>query len=264
MIEQVDEPSHFLTPGSGAPGKARQKQGRDARILGVQVKKRAIEIAPSVLAADLTRLGEQVQVVEKAGATVIHFDVMDGHFVPNISMGVPVLASLRKATSLALDVHLMIERPGDFVEAFVDAGADRLLIHAEATPHLNRVLEQVRELKTEAGVAINPATPAVVLTEVLDMVDTVLVMSVNPGFGGQSFIPGALQKIRDLKELRERYNYPYRIEVDGGVGPENVVELVQAGADTLVAGTSIFHAADPAAAMRQMQHMAHESLTRKV
>jgi ribulose-phosphate 3-epimerase len=232
--------------------------------LGVQVKKRAIEIAPSVLAADLTRLGEQVQVVEKAGATVIHFDVMDGHFVPNISMGVPVLASLRKATSLALDVHLMIERPGDFVEAFVDAGADRLLIHAEATPHLNRVLEQVRELKTEAGVAINPATPAVVLTEVLDMVDTVLVMSVNPGFGGQSFIPGALQKIRDLKELRERYNYPYRIEVDGGVGPENVVELVQAGADTLVAGTSIFHAADPAAAMRQMQHMAHESLTRKV
>ncbi len=228
------------------------------------MKKQAIEIAPSVLAADLTRLGEQVRLVEKAGATVVHFDVMDGHFVPNISMGVPVLASLRKATSLALDVHLMIEQPGEFVEAFVDAGADRLLIHAEATPHLNRVLEQVHELKTEAGVAINPGTPVLMLTEVLGMVDTVLVMSVNPGFGGQSFIPGALEKIRDLKELRERYNYPYRIEVDGGVGPENVVELVQAGADTLVAGTSIFHAADPAAAMRQMEQMAHESMTRKV
>lgn len=228
------------------------------------MKKKAIEIAPSVLAADLARLGEQVRLVEKAGATVVHFDVMDGHFVPNISMGVPVLASLRKATSLALDVHLMIERPGEFVEAFVDAGADRLLIHAEATPHLNRVLEQIRELKTEAGVAINPGTPVLMLTEVLEMVDTVLVMSVNPGFGGQSFIPGALEKIRDLKQLRERYNYPYRIEVDGGVGPENIVELVQAGADTLVAGTSIFHAADPAAAMRQMEQMAHESLTRKV
>jgi ribulose-phosphate 3-epimerase len=228
------------------------------------VKKQAIEIAPSVLAADLARLGEQVRLVEKAGATVIHFDVMDGHFVPNISMGVPVLASLRKATSLALDVHLMIERPGEFVEAFVDAGADRLLIHAEATAHLNRVLEQIRELKTEAGVAINPGTPVLMLTEVLEMVDTVLVMSVNPGFGGQSFIPGALEKIRDLKQLRERYNYPYRIEVDGGVGPENIVELVQAGADTLVAGTSIFHAADPAAAMRQMEQMAHESMTRKV
>lgn len=228
------------------------------------MKKQAIEIAPSVLAADLARLGEQVRLVEKAGATVVHFDVMDGHFVPNISMGVPVLASLRKATSLALDVHLMIERPGEFVEAFVDAGADRLLIHAEATPHLNRVLEQIRELKTEAGVAINPGTPVLTLTEVLEMVDTVLVMSVNPGFGGQSFIPGALEKIRDLKQLRERYNYPYRIEVDGGVGPENIVELVQAGADTLVAGTSIFHAADPAAAMRQMEQMAHESLTRKV
>ena len=228
------------------------------------MKKKAIEIAPSVLAADLARLGEQVRLLEKAGTTVVHFDVMDGHFVPNISMGVPVLASLRKATSLALDVHLMIERPGEFVEAFVDAGADRLLIHAEATPHLNRVLEQIRELKTEAGVAINPGTPVLMLTEVLNMVDTVLVMSVNPGFGGQSFIPGALEKIRDLKELRERYNYPYRIEVDGGVGPENIVELVQAGADTLVAGTSIFHAADPAAAMRQMEQMAHESLTRKV
>src|ERR1700683_3261558 len=228
------------------------------------MKNHGIEIAPSVLAADLTRLGEQVRLVEEAGATVIHFDVMDGHFVPNISMGVPVLASLRKATSLCLDVHLMIERPGEFVEAFVDAGADRLLIHAEATPHLNRILEQVHELKTEAGVAINPATPVAMLIEVLDMVDTVLVMSVNPGFGGQSFIPGALGKIRELKELRARYDCAYRIEVDGGVGPENVVDLVQAGADTLVAGTSIFHAADPAAAMRQMQQMAHESLTRKV
>lgn len=229
-----------------------------------QNKSHPIEIAPSVLAADLAALREQVQLVEKAGAQLIHFDVMDGHFVPNISMGVPVLASLRKATSLTLDVHLMIERPGDFVEAFVDAGADRLLIHAESTPHLNRVLVQVRELRTEVGVAINPATPVVAIMEVLDLVDTVLVMSVNPGFGGQHFIPGALSKIQDLKQLRSRYNYPYRIEVDGGVDFENVAALVHAGAETLVAGTSIFHAADPAAAMRQMQKLAHDSFTRKV
>ena len=223
-----------------------------------------IEIAPSLLAADLANIASEVRKVEQAGARVLHFDVMDGHFVPNISMGVPVLASLRKATSMALDAHLMIERPGEYIEAFAKAGADRILVHQEATVHLDRVLTQIREHKAEAGVVINPATPVAALSEVLDKVDTVLVMSVNPGFGGQSFIPGALAKIRELSELRSRYNYAFRIEVDGGVGLENVAELVRAGADTLVTGTTIFRSPDPAAAFRQMRDLAHDALTQKV
>ncbi len=223
-----------------------------------------IEIAPSLLAADLANLASEVRKVEQAGAPVLHFDVMDGHFVPNISMGVPVLASLRKATSVPLDVHLMIERPGEYVEAFAKAGADRILIHQEATVHLDRVLAQIRDLNVEAGVVINPATPVATLSEVLDRVDSVLVMSVNPGFGGQSFIPGAFGKIRELKELRSRYNYAFRIEVDGGVGLENVAELVRAGAETLVAGTSIFHTPDPSASFLQMRNLAHDALTQKV
>jgi len=226
--------------------------------------KHPIEIAPSVLAADLASLGAEVRKVEEAGAQLIHFDVMDGHFVPNISMGVPVLAALRKATRLPIDVHLMIERPGDYVEAFAKAGADRILIHQEATAHLDRVLTQIRDLKAEAGVAINPATPVATLSEILHRVDTVLVMSVNPGFGGQSFIPGALSKIRELKQWRARYNGTYRIEVDGGVGLENIAELVQAGAETLVAGTSIFHSPDPGTALRRMRAAAHDALTQKV
>jgi ribulose-phosphate 3-epimerase len=223
-----------------------------------------IEIAPSLLAADLANIASEVRKVELAGAPVLHFDVMDGHFVPNISMGVPVLASLRKATTLPLDVHLMIERPGEFVEAFAKAGADRILVHQEATDHLDRVLTQIRELKVESGAVINPATPVATLSEVLDRVDTVLVMSVNPGFGGQSFIHGTYAKIRELKELRSRYNYAFRIEVDGGVGLENAAELVRAGADTLVAGTSIFHTPDPGAAFRKMRDLAHDALTQKV
>jgi ribulose-phosphate 3-epimerase len=228
------------------------------------MRRHPTEIAPSLLAADLANLAAEVEKVAKAGAPVLHFDVMDGHFVPNISMGVPVLASLRKATTLPLDVHLMIERPGEYIEAFAKAGADRILIHQEATVHLDRVLAQIRDLKVETGVVINPATPVATLSEVLDRVDTVLVMSVNPGFGGQSFIPGAFTKIRELKEVRSRYNYAYRIEVDGGVGPENVAELVRAGAETLVAGTSIFGTPDPAAAFREMRNLAHDALTQKV
>jgi ribulose-phosphate 3-epimerase len=223
-----------------------------------------IEIAPSILAADLANLAREVRKIEEGGATVLHFDVMDGHFVPNISIGVPVLESLRKATKLAIDVHLMIERPGEYIEAFAKAGADRILVHQEATVHLDRVLAQIRDLKVESGAVINPATPVATLTEVLDRVDTVLVMSVNPGFGGQAFIPGAFAKIRELKELRSRYNCAFRIEVDGGVGPENVAELVRAGAETLVAGTSIYHTPDPAAAFRQMSSLAHEALTLRV
>jgi ribulose-phosphate 3-epimerase len=161
-------------------------------------------------------------------------------------------------------VHLMIERPEEYIDAFAKAGADRILVHQESTVHLDRVLAQIREMKVEAGVVINPATPVATLSEVLDKVDTVLVMSVNPGFGGQTFIPGAYAKIRELSELRSRYNYAFRIEVDGGVGFENVAELVRAGADSLVAGTSIFKTPDPAAAFRQMRDLAHDALTQKV
>src|SRR6202046_5109476 len=159
-----------------------------------------IEIAPSILASNFARLGEEIHMVEQAGAEVIHVDVMDGHFVPNISIGVPVVASLRKATRLTLDVHLMIENPELYVEAFAAAGGDMISVHQEATPHLDRVLTMIREHGCRPGAVINPATPVSMLSEVLDKVDHVLIMSVNPGFGGQSFIPGALEKIRQLKQ----------------------------------------------------------------
>jgi len=223
-----------------------------------------IEIAPSILASNFARLGEEVRAVEEGGADVIHVDVMDGHFVPNISIGIPVVASLRKATRLPLDVHLMIEQPEAYIAEFVRAGADRVLIHQEATVHLDRALAMIREHGAQAGAVINPATPVAMLTEVLDKVDTVLVMSVNPGFGGQKFIPGAIEKIRQLNQWRTRYNASFRIGVDGGVDLENLAELAQAGANTFVAGTSIFHKPDPAAATRQMRKLATEALGQKV
>ena len=223
-----------------------------------------IEIAPSILASNFARLGDEVHIVEQAGAEVIHVDVMDGHFVPNISIGIPVVESLRKATHLPLDVHLMIERPEEYIERFVRAGATRVLVHEEATAHLDRALAMIREHGAEAGAAINPATPVDMLSEVLDKVDTVLVMSVNPGFGGQKFIRGALEKIRQLNQLRTRYNASFRIGVDGGVDPGNIAELAQAGANTFVAGSSIFHASDPAAATRQLRKLAAEALSRRV
>jgi len=223
-----------------------------------------IEIAPSILASDFAKLGDDVRAVEQGGADVIHVDVMDGHFVPNISIGVPVVASLRKATRLPLDVHLMIERPEEYIERFAKAGANRILIHQEATVHLDRALTMIRENGAQAGVAINPATPVATLTDVLEKVDTVLVMSVNPGFGGQKFIPGAIEKIRQLNQWRARYNGAFRIEVDGGVDAENMAQLAQAGANTFVAGTSIFHTPDPAAAVRQLRKLAVEALSQRV
>ena len=222
-----------------------------------------IEIAPSILAADFAKLGEEVRVVEEAGADVIHVDIMDGHFVPNISLGIPVVASLRKATRLPLDVHLMIEQPELYIEAFISAGASRVLVHQEATVHLDRALGMIREHGAEAGAAINPATPVGMLSEVLDKVDTVLVMTVNPGFGGQKFIANTYEKIRQLYQMRARYNASFRIEVDGGVEAGNTAELAQAGANTFVAGTSIFHTADPAAATRQLKKLATQALSQR-
>jgi ribulose-phosphate 3-epimerase len=223
-----------------------------------------IEIAPSILAANFSRLGEEIRVVEEGGADVIHVDVMDGHFVPNISIGIPVVQSLRKATRLPLDVHLMIQNPEEYIEEFVRAGAGRVLVHQEATVHLDRALSMIRELGAQAGAVINPATPVPMLADVLNKVDTVLIMSVNPGFGGQKFIPGAVEKIRQLNQWRSRYNGAFRIEVDGGVDLENAAELALAGANTFVAGTSIFHTPDPAGAVRQIRRVASEALSQKV
>ena len=222
-----------------------------------------VEIAPSILAANFAKLGDDVRIVEEAGADVIHVDIMDGHFVPNISLGIPVLACLRKATRLPLDVHLMIEQPELYIEEFIRAGGSRILVHQEATVHLDRALAMIRELGAEAGAAINPATPVSMLSEVLDKVDTVLVMTVNPGFGGQKFIPNTYEKIRQLNQMRARYNASFRIEVDGGVEPENTAALAQAGANTFVAGTSIFHTADPAAATRQLKKLATQALSQR-
>jgi len=222
-----------------------------------------IEIAPSILAANFTNLGDEIRTVEEAGADVIHVDIMDGHFVPNLSLGIPVVASLRKATRLPLDVHLMIEQPELYIEEFIRAGASRVLVHQEATAHLDRALAMIRELGAEAGAVINPATPVGMLSEVLDKVDTILVMTVNPGFGGQKFIPNSYEKIRQLNQIRARYNASFRIEVDGGVEPENTAALAQAGANTFVAGTSIVHTADPAAATRQLKKLATQALSQK-
>jgi ribulose-phosphate 3-epimerase len=221
------------------------------------------EIAPSILASDFAKLGEQVRLVEEGGAEVLHVDVMDGHFVPNISLGIPIVASLRKATRLPLDVHLMIENPELFIEDFIKAGANRVLVHQEATVHLDRALAMIRDHGAEAGAAINPATPVAMLSEVMSKLDTVLVMSVNPGFGGQKFIPNAYEKIRQLSAMRTRYNADFRIEVDGGVDLENIAELSRAGVNTFVAGTSIFGTPDPVAATRQLKKLATQALSQK-
>jgi ribulose-phosphate 3-epimerase len=223
-----------------------------------------IEIAPSILASDFAHLADEVRKVEQGGADVLHVDVMDGHFVPNISIGIPVVQCLRKATRLPLDVHLMIEQPEVYIPEFIRAGANRVLVHQEATAHLDRALAMIREAGAEAGAVINPATPVLMLTDVLDKVDTVLVMSVNPGFGGQKFIPNALEKIRQLSQLRSRYNAGFRIEVDGGVDLDNIADLAQAGANTFVAGTSIFHTPNPVEAARQLRQLATNAISQRV
>lgn len=204
-----------------------------------------IELAPSILSADFARLGEQVHAAEEGGASVIHVDIMDGHFVPNLTIGPPVVKSLRKVTDLPLDCHLMIENADEFIPAFADAGVNWISVHQEACRHLNRALHHIRDHGCLAGVVINPATPVETLSEVLDIVDYVLVMSVNPGFGAQKFIPSTLHKMRRLAEIRRQRGLNYRIEVDGGVALDTIADVVHAGAEILVAGNAVFGKGDP-------------------
>jgi len=199
-----------------------------------------IELAPSILSADFAHLADQVRSATEGGGTVVHVDIMDGHFVPNLTIGPPVVKSLRKATDLPLDCHLMIENPDDFIAVFTEAGADWISVHQEACRHLDRTLHLIRSHGAQAGVVINPATPVDLLSEVLDIVDYVLVMSVNPGFGAQKFLPNSLHKMRKLAEVRAHRGLNFRIEVDGGIALDTVAEVVRAGAEILVAGNAVF------------------------
>ena len=199
-----------------------------------------VELLPSILSADFAHLADEVAAAERGGGTVIHVDVMDGHFVPNITLGPPVVASLRKATTLPLDCHLMIENANDYIPAFADAGANWIGVHYEACPHLHRTLELIHHHGLHAGVVLNPATRIEVLLDIRPMLHHVLIMSVNPGFGGQKFIPHSLEKISKLAALRKELGLQFRIEVDGGVAHDTIAQVVQAGADLLVAGSAVF------------------------
>ncbi|HLM56950.1 MAG TPA: ribulose-phosphate 3-epimerase [Pyrinomonadaceae bacterium] len=215
-----------------------------------------VEIAPSILSADFTRLGEGVAAAERGGATIIHVDVMDGHFVPNITVGLPVVRSLARATRLPLDAHLMISEPGRYAEQFVEAGARMVSVHIEVDAHIHRTLTSIRKAGGQAGIVINPATPLSALDEALQFADYVLVMSVNPGFGGQQFIPTSVEKIRRLSQTIRERGLPVRIEVDGGVDKENIGRLAAAGAEIFVAGTSVYGQEDPTRAVRELLNAA--------
>lgn len=216
-------------------------------------------VAPSLLSADFANLERDIRAVESAGATVLHFDVMDGRFVPNITMGTPVLRSIRRCTRLKLDVHLMIIEPEKYVEEFIKAGADTLAVHVEAVDHLDRVVDQIHEAGVPAGVAINPATPVSAVAEIAHKVDFVLVMSVNPGFGGQKFIDYSLLKMQRLRDMLSAVGSQATISVDGGIGLDNVRQVVAAGADLLVAGSSVFGNGEPSAAFKQLAALAAAS-----
>ena len=212
-----------------------------------------VKIAPSILSADFSRLGDEIKAVEDAGADWIHVDVMDGHFVPNITIGPPVIESIRKVTKLPLDVHLMIEHADCYVKSFAEAGADLLTVHVEACPHLNRTLQAIRELDVRAGVVLNPATPLSSLEEVLHEIDMVLLMSVNPGFSGQSFIPSILDKASNLRDIMSHYENEIEMQVDGGVRVDNAGKIKEAGASVLVAGSAIFNSKDYKKTIQQLR-----------
>lgn len=211
-----------------------------------------VEIAPSILAADFTRLGEQIKAVEDGGAAYIHVDVMDGHFVPNISVGPFIVKAVRRATSLPIDCHLMIEDPDKYIGEFARAGAKLISVHPEATYHLHRTIGYIRQSGCQAGVVLNPATPLAAIEEVVKDIDYVLLMSVNPGFGGQKFIMSSLEKLRRLRALLQMHGAQARIEIDGGITAQNAAAVVAAGAEILVAGSAIFELGNPAEAVRQM------------
>jgi ribulose-phosphate 3-epimerase len=218
-----------------------------------------VQIVPSILAADFARLASEIERVEQGGATMLHVDIMDGHFVPNLTLGPPVVKAIRRVTRLSLDLHLMITDPDRFAPIFIEAGADQISVQQEACPHLDRTLHMIRSEGAKAGVVINPATPVAMIEEVLEVADFVLVMSVNPGFGGQEFIPRTLDKVRHLDRKRRELSIPLPIEIDGGINAENVGEAVRAGCDWIVTGTSIFHTPDPGAAFKNMLALARDA-----
>ncbi|MDQ3634170.1 MAG: ribulose-phosphate 3-epimerase [Aridibacter sp.] len=210
------------------------------------------EIAPSILSSDFTRLAEEIEKVKTGGANILHVDVMDGHFVPNITIGLPVVRSLRKATDMKIDCHLMIEEPSRYAVKFVEAGADMVSVHVEIDVHLQRTLTAIREAGGESGIAINPATPLVSLEEALPYADFVLLMSVNPGFGGQKFIPESVDKLRRLKRMIDERGFDTKIEIDGGIDENNIAKIVESGAEIIVAGSAVFGEGKPTEAVRNM------------
>jgi ribulose-phosphate 3-epimerase len=222
------------------------------------------QILPSILSANFARLGHDIATVEPSGIQMLHVDIMDGHFVPNITIGPPVVESLRKATKLILDCHLMITDPDRYAPLFIEAGADQVSIHYEAAIHLDRTIRMIQSEGAKAGVVLNPATPVELLEDILPVVDYVLIMSVNPGFGGQQFIPNSLKRIGKLAQMRSDRGLDFKIEIDGGVSAVNTAEIVRAGCDWLVAGSAVFHSADPVAAVKEMQQIAEDATAIKV
>ncbi len=218
-----------------------------------------VQIVPSILSADFARLADDIGKVERGGAKMLHVDIMDGHFVPNLTLGPPVVKSIRRATALPLDVHLMVTDPDRVAPLFIEAGADQISVHYEAATHLDRTVRAIQKEGVRAGVVLNPATPVEVLEDILYLADYVLIMSVNPGFEGQQFIPNALNKIRRLDRQRRERGLGFSIEIDGGVSRANTAEIVRAGCDWLVAGSAVFHSADPASTVKEMQQIAESA-----